>query len=69
MAGLSFSVVRVGKKYKLVNYGEQHEFIIERILGNDDFRVKDIHTLERFNLKELISYGQGKDFTIEDLNE
>jgi hypothetical protein len=65
MAGLSFDVLRTGKKYRLINFGEQHEFIIENILSNGDFRVKDLLTLERYNLKELIRYGKGKDFLLE----
>ena len=67
MAGLSFDVLRTGKKYRLVNYGEQHEFVIENILSNGDFKVKDLLTLERYHLKELIKYGKGKDFLLEAL--
>jgi hypothetical protein len=67
MAGLSFDVLRVGKKYRLVNYGDRYEFQIEGILSNGDFKVKDIHTLERFNLKEVIKFGQGKDFMLEEI--
>ena len=67
MAGLSFDVLRTGKKYRLINFGEQHEFEIENILVNGDFKVKDLHTLERYKLKELISYGRGKDFLLEEI--
>jgi hypothetical protein len=67
MAGLSFDVLRTGKKYRLVNFGEQHEFIIENILADGDFKVKDLNTLERYKLKELISYGKGKDFLLEEI--
>ena len=67
MAGLSFDVLRTGKKYRLINFGEQHEFVIENILSNGDFRVKDLLTLERYHLKELIRYGKGKDFLLEAL--
>ena len=67
MAGLSFDVLRTGKKYRLINYGEQHDFIIENILSNGDFKVKDLLTLERYHLKELIRYGKGKDFLLEAL--
>ena len=67
MAGLSFDVLRVGKKYRLVNYGERYEFEIERILTNGDFKEKDIHTLERYQLKETLKFGKGKDFEIRDL--
>jgi len=67
MAGLSFNVLRTGKKYRLINFGEKHEFVIESVLANDDFKVKDLLTLERYKLKDLLSYGQGKDFLLEDL--
>lgn len=69
MAGLALDVLRTGKRYRLVNFGESHEFVIESILPNGDFRVKDTLTLERYNLKELIRYGKGKDFVIEDVGD
>jgi hypothetical protein len=67
MAGLSFDVLRVGKRYYLVNYGDRYEFEVERILVNQDFKVKDIHTLERYHLKEVLKFGRGKDFELRDL--
>jgi hypothetical protein len=67
LAGLSFDVLRNGKKYRLVNHGEQHDFIIESILVNGDFKVKDLHTLERYLLKDLIKFGRGKDFEIREI--
>ena len=67
MAGVAFDVLRTGKKYRLVNHGETHEFIIEKILVNGDFKVKDLLTLERYKLKELIAYGMGNDFLLEEI--
>jgi len=67
MAGLSLNALRVGKKYKLVNFGDTYEFEVERILVNDDFKVKDLHTLERFQLKDTIKFGKGKDFEIREI--
>lgn len=67
MAGLSFDVLRVGKKYRLINYGDRYDFIIESILANGDFKVKDIHTMERFLLKDTLKFGRGNDFRLEDL--
>lgn len=67
MAGLSFDVLRVGKKYTLTNFGETREFEVERILVNHDFEVKDLFTLERYLLKDLIKYGKGHDFEIREL--
>ena len=69
MAGLSFDVLRVGKRYSLVNFGDRYEFEIEKVLLNNDFKVKDVHTLERFHLKEVLKFGKGKDFEIRELNE
>ncbi len=68
MAGLSFDVLRVGKKYRLTNYGDQYDFIIESILANGDFKVKDIHTLERYLLKDTLKFGIGNDFHLDDLS-
>ena len=67
MAGLSFDVLRNGKKYQLVNHGERYDFVIEFILANGDFKVKDLHTLERYLLKDLIKFGRGKDFEIREI--
>jgi len=67
MAGLSFDVLRVGKKYRLVNFGDTYEFEIERILSNGDFNVKDLLTLERYLLKDTVKFGKGNDFEIRDL--
>lgn len=69
MAGLAFDVLRTGKKYRLVNFGESHEFMIESILPNGDFKVKDLLTLERYFLKDLIRYGKGNDFEIREVED
>lgn len=66
-AGLSFDALRNGKRYYLVNFGERHEFVIEKIQADGDFLVKDLLSLERYQLKDLIRYGKGKDFEIREL--
>jgi hypothetical protein len=67
MAGLSLDVLRTGKKYRLVNFGETHDFVILNIMANGDFKVKDLHTLEHYYLKELIAYGKGNDYYLEEI--
>ena len=67
MSGLSLDVLRVGKRYRVINFGDRHDFIIERVLAHGDFNVKDIHTLERYKLKEIFQFGKGQDFEIRDL--
>jgi hypothetical protein len=67
MKGLAFSSLRVGKKYRLTNFGDSNDFVIERALGSNDFAVKDLLTLERYRLKDLYKFGKGKDFEIWEL--
>ena len=66
MRGLALSSLRVGKKYRLINFGDINEFVIEQVVGND-FAVKDLLTLERYRLKDLYKFGKGKDFEIREL--
>jgi len=68
MKGLALSSLRVGKKYRLTNFGDTNEFVIERVLNNSDFSVKDLLTLERYSLKDLYKFGKGKDFEIRELD-
>ena len=67
MAGLSFDVLRVGKKYRLINFRDEYEFIIQEILGGGNFRLKDVNTLEIMFMKDLVKFGKGKDFEIREL--
>jgi hypothetical protein len=67
--GLSFSALRVGRRYRLTNYGEVHDFVVERALPGGDFWVKDLHTLERYRLKDTVRFGTGKDFEIREWAE
>jgi hypothetical protein len=67
MKGLALSSLRVGKKYRLINFGDTNDFVIERVVGSNDFAVKDLLTLERYRLKDLYKFGKGKDFEIQEL--
>jgi hypothetical protein len=67
MRGVSLDVLRNGRRYRVINHGEHFEFVIENILANGDFKVKDLHTLERYHLKDLIKFGKGKDFEIQEM--
>jgi len=69
MSRLSFDVLRVGKKYRLTNFRDQYEFIIEEILDNGNFRLKDIHTLEIMFMRDIIYFGKGKDFEITEMQD
>jgi hypothetical protein len=67
MSGLSLDVLRVGKRYRVINFGDQHEVEIEEVRDDGDFQVKDLHTLEHFRLSEIVKFGTGKDYEIRDL--
>ena len=69
MPGLSFDVLRVGKKYRLVNFRDRYEFVIEEILGDGNFKLKDVNTLERMFMKDLIRFGKGNDFEIREIED
>ena len=67
MQGISFSSLRNGRKYWLKNHGEEYSFEILEILHPLDFQLKDVHTLEKYKLSEIIQFGKGEDFEIREL--
>lgn len=67
MAGISYSSLRAGQKYWLTNFGERVEFEILEVLPPEDFKLKDLNTLETYLMSDLTSYGKGPDFEIRDL--
>jgi len=62
--GIAFNNLRVGKKYKLVNHRELFEFEIMEVMSNEEFRLKDLYTLEEYFMSDLVRFGRGKDFSI-----
>ena len=64
MKGLAFSSLRVGKCYRLINYGECFEFELISILEKDEFLLKDLSTLETYKMSQLLGFGKGDDLEI-----
>jgi len=64
---ISFDTLRVGKKYFLINLGERCDFEVMEKLSNQNFKLKDIHTLEMYELADLIKYGRGKDYDLREM--
>ena len=62
---MSFDNLRVGKQYRLSNYGEVSEFEVLEVLEGKDFMVKDLLSLDTYRLSKLVAYGTSKDFDIE----
>ena len=67
MAGVAIETIRVGQQYRLVNFDEVFEFEVLRKVSERNFSLKDLHTLEKYQLQELIKFGKGKDFIILEL--
>ena len=64
---ISPDVFRTGKRYRLINYGDSYEFVIEQFIGNNDYKLKDLHTLETYYFRDLVRYGMGGDYFLEEI--
>ncbi len=64
MAGISFDNIRVGNKYVLRNFDDVYEFEVMERLSGANYKLKDLHTLEWYELDDLIRWGKGKDFEV-----
>lgn len=63
----SFDIIRTGKTYYLLNYGEEWKFEVMEIFDNNDYKIRMIDTLEEQLLSDLVAYGKGEDFTFDEL--
>ena len=66
---ISPDVLRVGKKYYLTNFSDHVEFIVLEYLSGNNYKLKDIHTLEIFELDELLQFGKGENYDMGELND
>jgi hypothetical protein len=61
--------LRVGRRYVLVNQGEVRNLeVVARLMG-DNFKVKDLDTLEYYTLQELLQWGKGKDYDLDEMRQ
>ncbi len=58
--------LRVGRIYRLVNQGEIRTIEIMARLAGDNFKIKDLDTLEYYTIHELLQWGRGKDYDLEE---
>lgn len=59
--------LRVGRKYLLINQGEIRKLEIINRLQGVNFQVKDLDTLEYYTIEELLQWGRGKDYDLDEL--
>lgn len=64
---LAIDNIRVGRVYRLVNYGEIRMLEIMERTGRENFKVKDLDTLEFYELEELLRWGKGKDYDLDEI--
>lgn len=64
---LALDNLRVGRVYKLVNHGEEREIEVMARLGKNNFRVKDLITLEVYEMDDLLRWGKGKDYDLDEV--
>ncbi len=64
---LALDNLRVGRVYRLVNQGEIRKIEVMAKLADENFKVKDLDTLEYYTLQELLQWGKGKDYDLEEL--
>lgn len=63
----SYNIIRVGKRYRLFNYGEELRFEVIEILNGEDCIVRSLDTLEQSNLSDFTRFGKGDDFDFEEI--
>ena len=59
--------LRVGRVYRLVNLGEERFIEIMARLSGENFKVKDLATLEIYEMEELLRWGIGKDYDLDEV--
>ena len=59
--------LRVGKSYFLRNHGETTSFLVLEAIGDDDYSIKDLLSLEIYKFSDLTKYGLGNDFYLNEI--
>lgn len=65
---ISIDTLRVGHRYTLTNFGETVDFELIRIENEDDYIIRDLYSLEVYNLRVLTDYGKGKDYELVEIS-
>jgi hypothetical protein len=66
---MAFDALRVGRTYRLTNYGEIREFVVVKRLSGHNYLIKDSISLEQYELADLVRYGVGKDYDLDEINQ
>jgi hypothetical protein len=63
---ISLDNLRVGRVYAFTNMGENRRLEILARLSGDNFKVKDLDTTEVYTIEELLRWGKGKDYELDE---
>ncbi len=61
--------LRVGRVYEFRNMGEERRLEIVSRLSGANFVVKDLDTTELYTMEELLQWGRGKDYELDEVIE
>lgn len=64
---MSLDSLRVGRVYTFVNNGEKRTLEVLAKLSGSDFKVKDLDTTEEYTFEELLRWGKGKDYDLDEV--
>lgn len=59
--------LRVGRVYDFQNNGEKRRLEILARLSGTNFKVKDLDTTEVYTIEELLEWGKGKDYELDEV--
>ncbi|WP_291778276.1 hypothetical protein [Cecembia sp.] len=59
--------LRVGRFYELTNQGEIRRLEILARLSGENFKVRDLDTTEIYTIEELLRWGKGKDYELDEI--
>lgn len=59
--------LRVGRIYEFRNMGENRKLEVISRLSGSNFKVKDLDTTEIYTIEELLRWGKGKDYELDEL--
>jgi hypothetical protein len=58
--------LRVGRVYGFRNMGEERKLEVIARLSGSNFKVKDVDTTEIYTMEELLRWGIGKDYELDE---
>jgi hypothetical protein len=65
---IAVNTMRLGKRYRLINFSQITEFEVMESIDEENFKIKDINHLEELEFQDLVRYGMGDDYDLIELD-